>query len=483
MQQYDIGLVGLAVMGQNLVLNMSDHGFSVAVYNRTAEKTDVFLETSAKGRAIAGAASLEELISLLKKPHKVMLMIKAGKPIDLTIDALLPFLDKGDVIIDGGNSYYKDSIRRHAYLAQKGILFVGAGVSGGEIGARRGPSIMPGGSEGAWQLVKPILQAISAKVDGDVPCCEWMGADGAGHFVKMVHNGIEYGFMQLIAESYSFMKNVLRLNYEEMASHYKEWDQGKLDSFLIEVTGDILTVKDSDGSPLLEKILDSAGQKGTGRWTSESALELGIPLTLVTESVFARALSALKSERVNAHKLIHGPESDFSGNTQEMEQDLENALYMSEIISYAQGFMLFREAAKEYKWDLDLSSIANIWRSGCIIRSSLLKHIRDAFLDNPTLENLLIDPFFLKIAEENISSLRRVVCTAVQTGLPIPAFSSALSFFDGYRSAVLPASLIQAQRDYFGSHTYERVDKDRGEFFHTNWTGEGGDITASSYNA
>ena len=483
LQKYDIGLAGLAVMGQNLVLNMSDHGFSVAVYNRTTEKTNEFLKTSAKGREIAGAVSLEELISLLKKPRKIMLMIKAGKPIDLTIDALLPFLEKGDIIIDGGNSYFKDSIRRQVYLAQKGILFVGTGVSGGEIGARRGPSIMPGGSEGAWQLVKPILQAISAKVDGDVPCCDWMGSDGAGHFVKMIHNGIEYGFMQLIAESYSFMKNVLRLNYEEMASRYKAWDKGKLDSFLIEITGGILTVKDTDGSPLLEKILDTAGQKGTGRWTSESALELGIPLTLVTESVFARALSALKPERVIAHKLICGPEFEISGGTQEMEKDLENALYMSKIISYAQGFMLFREAAKEYKWDLDLSSIANIWRSGCIIRSSLLKHIRDAFLDNPNLENLLVDPFFLKITGENISSLRRVVCTAVQTGLPVPALSSALSFFDGYRSAVLPANLIQAQRDYFGSHTYERVDKDRGEFFHTNWTGEGGDITASTYNA
>ncbi|MDO9546285.1 MAG: decarboxylating NADP(+)-dependent phosphogluconate dehydrogenase [Pelolinea sp.] len=483
MQKYDIGLVGLAVMGQNLVLNMSDHGFSVAVYNRTTKKTNEFLETNAEGREIAGVASLEELIPLLKKPRKIMLMIKAGAPIDLTIDALVPLLEKGDVIIDGGNSYFKDSIRRQTYLAQRGILFVGTGVSGGEIGARRGPSIMPGGSEGAWQLVKLILQTISAKVDGDTPCCDWMGSDGAGHFVKMIHNGIEYGFMQLIAESYSFMKNILHLNYEEMASRYKEWDSGKLDSFLIEITGDILIVKDSDGSPLLEKILDAAGQKGTGRWTSESALELGIPLTLVTESVFARALSALKSERVNAHKLIRGPESDFNGDTQDLVKDLENALYMAEIISYAQGFMLFREAAKEYEWDLDLSSIANIWRKGCIIRSSLLKHIRDAFLDNPTLKNLLIDPFFLKISGENIPSLRRVVCAAVQTGLPIPAFSSALSFFDGYRSAVLPANLIQAQRDYFGSHTYERVDKDRGEFFHTNWTGEGGDITASTYTA
>jgi 6-phosphogluconate dehydrogenase len=470
-------------MGRNLVLNMSDHGFSVAIYNRTVEKTNAFLESSAQGREITGAASLEEFTALLKKPRKIMLMIKAGRPIDLTIDALLPFLEKGDVIIDGGNSYFKDSIRRHAYLEQKGIHFIGTGVSGGEIGARHGPSIMPGGSEEAWELVKPILQAISAKIDGDIPCCEWMGTDGAGHYVKMVHNGIEYGFMQLTAESYFFMKEALQLNHKEMAEHFKQWNKGKLSSYLIEITGEILAVKDADGRPLVENILDAAGQKGTGRWTSESALELGIPLTLISESVFARALSALKSERVNAQNLIQGPVFTFKGSKQDVLQDLENALYLAEIISYAQGFMLFREAAKEYHWHLNYTSIANIWRNGCIIRSSLLKHIKSAFANDPTLENLLVDPFFLKVAEDNIPSLRRVISIAVQAGIPIPAFSSALSFFDGYRSAVLPANLTQAQRDYFGSHTYERIDKERGEFFHTNWTGEGGDVTASTYNA
>jgi 6-phosphogluconate dehydrogenase len=483
LQKYDIGLAGLAVMGQNLVLNMNDNGFSVAVYNRTASTTDEFLHNNAKGRDIVGAASFEELVPLLKKPRKIMLMIKAGKPVDLTIEKLIPLLEKGDIIIDGGNSYFKDTIRRQSYLAQKGILYVGTGISGGELGARRGPSITPGGSDGAWEHVKPILQAISAKVDGDVPCCDWMGSDGSGHFVKMVHNGIEYGFMQLIAETYSFMKNILHLDYKEMTQYFKTWDQGKLNSYLIKVAGDVLAFKDTDGSPLLEKILDAAGQKGTGRWTSESALELGIPLTLVTESVFARALSALKTERLHASKIISGPKVDFSGDLMKMVQDLENALYMSEIVSYAQGFMLFREAAKEYKWDLKPASIANIWRNGCIIRSSLLSHIHDAYRNNPSLENLLLDPFFIHTAEENIASVRRVVCASVQSGLPVPAFSSALSFFDGYRSAVLPANLIQAQRDYFGSHTYERVDRERGEFFHTNWTGEGGDITSSSYNA
>ena len=483
MQKYDIGLIGLAVMGQNLVLNMSDHGFSVAVYNRTAEKTKNFLNTSANGREIVGAESLEELVRYVQKPRKIMLMIKSGKPVDLTIEALLPFLERGDVIIDGGNSFFKDSIRRHTTLAKKGLYFIGTGVSGGEIGARNGPSIMPGGAEEAWDLVKPILQGISAKVDGDTPCCDWMGSDGAGHYVKMVHNGIEYGFMQLTAETYFFMKKVLKLSNDQMAEHFKYWNKGKLSSYLIEITGEILSAKDTDGSPLLEKILDTAGQKGTGRWTSESALELGVPLTLISESVFARALSALKDERVHAQNKIKSPKYSFKENQEDMLNDLENALYLSEIISYAQGFMLFREAAAEYEWKLKYASIANIWRNGCIIRSSLLKHIRDAFENKPTLKNLLIAPFFLDITEKNIQSLRRVVATSVQAGVPIPAFSSALSFFDGYRSGVLPANLTQAQRDYFGSHTYERVDKERGQFFHTNWTGEGGDVTASTYTA
>ena len=483
MTAYDIGLIGLAVMGQNLVLNMSDNGYSVAVYNRTAEKTRDFLTTRAKGREIAGAESLEELVSMLSSPRKVMLLIKAGKPVDLTIEKLIPLLEPGDVIIDGGNSFFKDTIRRHAYLAEKGIHYVGTGVSGGEIGARRGPSITPGGAKEAWPLIKPILQDISAKVNGEIPCCDWIGSDGAGHYVKMVHNGIEYGFMQLIAESYFIMKNTLSLDHTAMASQFRQWDQERLSSYLIEITGEIMAAKDKDGSPLVENILDAAGQKGTGRWTSESALELGIPLTLVSEAVFARALSARKEERVSASKHLDGPDFAFDGDANTVLEDLENALYLSEIISYAQGFMLFREAAAEYNWDLDFGSIANIWREGCIIRSSLLKHIHDAYENDPELENLLLDPFFHTVADENIPALRRIASLAFSAGIPIPAFSTALSFFDGYRTANGSANLIQAQRDYFGSHTYERVDQPRGKFFHTNWTGEGGDVTAQSYNA
>jgi len=387
------------------------------------------------------------------------------------------------VIIDGGNSFFKDSIRRHAWMEEKGILFVGTGVSGGEIGARRGPSIMPGGAKEAWPLIKPIFQDISAKVDGSIPCCEWMGADGAGHYVKMVHNGIEYGFMQLIAETYFIMKNALSLDHAAMAERFRTWDQGRLSSYLIEITGEILDTKDADGSPLVENILDAAGQKGTGRWTSESALELGIPLTLVSEAVFARALSARKEERVSASKHLDGPDFSFDGDIEAVLEDLENALYLSEIISYAQGFMLFREAAAEYNWDLYYGAIANIWREGCIIRSSLLKHIHDAYENNSTLDNLLLDPFFHNVADETIAALRRVASLAFTAGIPIPAFSTALSFYDGYRTANGSANLIQAQRDYFGSHTYERADQSRGKFFHTNWTGEGGDVTAQSYNA
>jgi len=483
MEKYDIGLIGMAVMGQNLVLNMSDHGFSVAVYNRTYTKTRDFMTERAAGRNILGTKSLPDLVAHLERPRRVMLMIKSGKPVDLIIESLLPLMDEGDIIIDGGNSFFQDTIRRTHYLAEKGIHYVGTGVSGGEIGARRGPSIMPGGAHLAWEAVRPILQGISAKVDGDVPCCEWMGSDGAGHYVKMVHNGIEYGFMQLIAESYAVMKNILQLPYPKMAARFKTWNQGKLNSYLVEITGDILAYQDVDGSPLVENILDAAGQKGTGRWTSESALLLGIPLTLISEAVFARALSALKEERVKAAPYFDSPPAVDIKSSDAMQADLENALYLAEIISYAQGFMLFREAAKEYQWDLDYASIANIWRDGCIIRSALLKHIRDAFSDNPQLKNLLFAPFFQQVASETIASLRRVVTTAVNAGVPVPAFSSALAFFDGYRSGTLPANLIQAQRDYFGSHTYERTDKPRGEFFHTNWTGEGSDVTASTYTA
>ena len=483
MADYDIGLIGLAVMGQNLVLNMSDHGFKVAVYNRTTATMEEFINGPAKDRAIQGAQTLEELIALLKKPRRVMLMVKAGSPVDHTIEALLPLLETGDVVIDGGNSFFGDTIRRYQYLKGKGIHYIGTGVSGGELGARFGPSITPGGAPEAWPLVKEILQAISAKVDGDVPCCEWMGTDGAGHYVKMVHNGIEYGFLQLIAESYHMMKSIFHLSYDEMSAVFKRWSRGKLSSYLIEVAGDVLAVKDNDGAPLLEKILDIARQKGTGRWTSESALLLGIPLTLVTEAVFARSLSALKEERVEASKHIPAPKFKFTGDKQKLFDDLENALYLAEIISYAQSFMLFRDASREFKWQLDYATIANVWRNGCIIRSALLTHIRDAFQGGRDLKNLLFDDFFKVEFQESIISLRNITALAAQSGTPAPAYYSALSFYDGYRSAVMPANLIQAQRDYFGGHTYERVDAPRGQFFHTDWTGEGGDITASSYNA
>ena len=420
---------------------------------------------------------------MLKRPRRVMLMIKAGKPVDASIESLIPHLDKGDIIIDGGNSNYEDSIRRTQYLESLGLHFIGTGVSGGEEGARFGPSIMPGGSLDAWPHVKDIFQSISAKVDDGTPCCDWVGSDGAGHFVKMVHNGIEYGDMQLISEAYHLMRSVLGLDHSEMHSVYADWNQGVLDSYLIEITRDIMAVEDSDGAPLLEVILDAAGQKGTGRWTAINALNLGIPLTLIGEAVLARALSALKDERVQASKILTGPEPGFSGDKAVFIDDIRQALYASKIISYTQGYMLMQAAAKEYNWDLNYGSIALMWRGGCIIRSAFLGKIKEAYDRNSSLNNLLLDPYFKIEVEKAQAAWRRVVAKAVENGIPVPAMSSALAFYDGYRTERLPANLIQAQRDYFGAHTYERVDQPRGQFFHTNWTGTGGDVTSTTYNA
>ncbi len=483
MKKSDLGLIGLAVMGQNLVLNMNDHGYKVSVYNRTSSKTAEFLAGNAEGTEVVGTYSLEELVDSLKRPRRVMMMIKAGKPVDIVIDQLIPLLEPGDIIIDGGNSNFRDSIRRSEYVESEGLYYIGTGVSGGEEGARFGPSIMPGGSPPAWPHVKDILQDIAAKVDDGIPCCDWIGTDGAGHFVKMVHNGIEYGDMQLISEAYHLMKTLLGMSAEEMQQVFARWDQGKLDSYLIEITADILGYKDSDGEPLLEKILDAAGQKGTGRWTAINALEQGIPLTLIVEAVQARSLSALKEERVAASKVLSGPPQDYDGDADAFIQDLEQALYASKIISYTQGYMLMRAAAAEYDWDLDYGSIALMWREGCIIRSVFLGDIRDAFARQPDLPNLLLDSYFKEQVESAQMAWRRVVAQAVKVGIPVPAMSSALAFYDGYRHERLPANMIQAQRDYFGAHTYERVDRPRGEMFHTDWTGEGGQVTSGSYDA
>jgi 6-phosphogluconate dehydrogenase len=484
MTKSDIGLIGLAVMGQNLVLNMNDHGFKVAVFNRTTSKVTEFLETAARGTQIVGAYSVEELVSLLKKPRRVMLMVKAGKPVDAFIETLLPHLEEGDIIIDGGNSNFEDSIRRTAYLESKGLLFIGTGVSGGEEGARFGPSIMPGGSEAAWPHVKDIFQSIAAKVEDGTPCCDWVGENGAGHFVKMVHNGIEYGDMQLIAEAYHLMKDVLQLSHDEMSQVFAEWDQGKLDSYLIEITSEILGVKDEvDGAPLVEKILDSAGQKGTGRWTAIDALENGVPLTLITEAVQARSLSALKDERVRASQVLHGPDGKFSGDRDSFLKDIHDALYAAKMISYTQGYMHMQTAAGVYDWNLNYGGIALMWRGGCIIRSIFLGKIKEAYEANPALENLLLDPYFQAEIEAAQHAWRRVVAQAVLSGIPTPAMSSALAFYDGYRSERLPANLLQAQRDYFGAHTYERVDREPGRVFHTDWVGLGGSAVAGSYEA
>jgi 6-phosphogluconate dehydrogenase len=477
----DIGLVGLAVMGENLVLNIESRGFNVAVFNRTVAKVDHFINGRAKGKNIIGTRSIEEFVQSLESPRKIMLMVKAGKPVDDFIDLLLPHLNKGDLIIDGGNSHFPDTIRRTKYLEDKGLLYIGTGVSGGEEGALHGPSIMPGGSPAAWPLVKPIFQAIAAKVADGTPCCDWVGENGAGHFVKMVHNGIEYGDMQLICEAYQIMKELLGMTADEMHEVFNKWNSGDLNSYLIEITRDILGYKDENGKPLVDKILDTAGQKGTGKWASAASLDLGIPLTLISEAVYARCLSAMKEERVEASKLLRGPQSKFSGNRQAVLADLEKALYASKIVSYAQGFTMLRAAAGEFKWKLNYGGIALLWRGGCIIRSVFLGKIKEAFDRNPDLSNLLLDPFFKEKIESSQEAWRRVISMGVVNGIWVPAFSTALNYFDGYRNSRLPANLLQAQRDYFGAHQYERVDKPRGQFFHTNWTGRGGETASSAY--
>ncbi|XP_064459572.1 6-phosphogluconate dehydrogenase, decarboxylating-like [Ornithodoros turicata] len=479
--QADIGLIGLAVMGQNLILNMNDHGFVVCAFNRTVEKVDDFLRKEAKGTKVVGAHTLDEFVAKLKTPRRIVLLVKAGEPVDAFINKLTPLLSQGDIIIDGGNSEYHDSQRRCDALSAKGILFVGSGVSGGEEGARHGPSLMPGGNKEAWPHIKEIFQSISAKADGE-PCCDWVGDGGSGHFVKMVHNGIEYGDMQLICEAYHLMKDVTGLTHDEMSEVLAEWNKGVLDSFLIEITSNILKYKDSDGQHLLPKIRDSAGQKGTGKWTAISALQHGIPVTLIGESVFARCLSSLKDERVQASKVLKGPTAKFDGDKKEFVEHIRKALYASKIVSYAQGFMLLRSAAKEYKWNLNYGSIALMWRGGCIIRSAFLGNIKAAFTKNPELSCLLLDDFFVKAVQDCQDSWRNVVATAARLGIPTPAFSTALAFYDGFRLDMLPANLIQAQRDYFGAHTYELLSAP-GKFVHTNWTGTGGDISSSTYNA
>jgi len=478
----DIAVVGLAVMGKNLILNMNDHGFTVVAYNRTVSKVDDFLQNEAKGTRILGAHSIEEMVRLLKRPRRVMLMVKAGKPVDDFIEQLLPHLEPGDIIIDGGNSNFEDTIRRTRYVESKGLLYIGTGVSGGEEGARHGPAIMPGGSPAAWEHVKPIFQAIAAKAPDGAPCCEWIGSDGAGHYVKMVHNGIEYGDMQLICEAYHLMKVGLGMTPDEMSQVFAEWNKGELNSYLIEITADILAYKDEDGSPLVEKILDTAGQKGTGKWTVISSATLGVPTTLIAEAVYARCLSAMKEDRVAASKELSGPDPKLEVDRKAFIEDIRRALYASKIVSYAQGFMLMRAAAKEYNWNLNYGQIASIWRAGCIIRSVFLGRIKEAFDRNPDLPNLLLDPFFKEaVSGEAQASWRKVVSLGIQHGIPLPAFSTALAFYDGYRCERLPANLLQAQRDYFGAHMYERVDAPRGQFFHTNWTGRGGQTASSAY--
>ena len=481
MAQMDIGLIGLAVMGENLVLNMESKGFSVAVYNRTVEKVDKFINGRGKGKNFTGCHSIEELVAALKRPRKVMMLVKAGSAVDDFIELLLPHLEPGDIIIDGGNSHFPDTIRRAKYVESKGFRYIGTGVSGGEEGALLGPSMMPGGTPSAWPEVKEIFQKICAQTDTGEACCDWVGEGGAGHFVKMVHNGIEYGDMQMICETYHLMKAGLGLSNAEMHEVFAEWNKGELDSYLIEITRDILGYKDEDGNEVVDLILDTAGQKGTGKWTVVAALDEGQPLTLIGEAVFARCLSAIKEERVAASKTLTGRVTPFTGDKKAFVNDLRQALFASKIVSYAQGYQLMRAAAATYGWNLNYGGIALMWRGGCIIRSVFLGKIKEAFDRNPGLENLLLDPFFADIVQKSQDAWRRVIVKAVEMGIPVPALASALNFFDGYRSDRLPANLLQAQRDYFGAHTYERVDKPRGEFFHTNWTGRGGDTAASTY--
>jgi 6-phosphogluconate dehydrogenase len=478
----DIGLIGLAVMGQNLVLNMADHGFTVAVYNRTVLKMIDFLHGPAKGKSILGAKDLKEFLALLKRPRRVMLMVKAGDPVDEFIDLLQPLLEKGDIVIDGGNSHFPDTQRRYEALNAKGIFFLGTGISGGEEGARHGPSIMPGGNPEGWPHVKSIFQAIAAKSDDGVPCCDWVGEGGAGHYVKMVHNGIEYGDMQLICEAYHLLKGAAGVQTKNLSQIFSQWNQGPLDSYLIEITAQIFAKMDTDGKPLVDKILDVAGQKGTGKWTGIDALDRGMPLTLIGEAVFARCLSSLKEERIEASKHYSSPGAPMVSNPKFIDQ-ISHALYASKIISYAQGFMLMKKASEEHKWKLNFGSIALMWRGGCIIRSKFLGKIKQAYGKNPKLASLLVDPFFIDEITRCVASWREVIAEGTLHGIPMPCFSTALSFFDGYRTASLPANLLQAQRDFFGAHTYERIDKPRGQFFHTNWTGKGGDISSSTYNA
>jgi 6-phosphogluconate dehydrogenase len=480
----DIGLIGLAVMGENLVLNMESKGFTCAVYNRTTAKVDSFVNGRGKGKKFVGCHSIEDLCKSLKKPRKVMMMVMAGPTVDNLIAQLLPFLEKGDILIDGGNSHFPDSNRRMKELEAKGFYFIGTGVSGGEEGALHGPSMMPGGSKEAWPAVKPIFQAICAKVEDGSPCCDWVGEEGAGHFVKMVHNGIEYGDMQLICEAYHLLKTVLGLSNPEIADVFEEWNKGDLDSYLIEISRDIFRKKDDDvpDTYVVDNILDVAGQKGTGKWTVISALDMGMPLTMIGEAVFARCLSAMKNERVEASKILGGPTSKFNGDKKAFTESIRQALYASKVVSYAQGYVLMRGAAKEYGWNLNYGGIALMWRGGCIIRSKFLGMIKHAFDKHPNLSNLLLDPFFTQKVHECQKGWREVVASSAIHGIPVPGISAALAYFDGVRSARLPANLLQAQRDFFGAHTYERLDKERGQFFHTNWTGRGGTTASTSYN-
>lgn len=483
-QLSDIGLIGLAVMGENLVLNMESKGFRVSVYNRTVEKVDKFITGRGQGKNVYGAHSLEDFVSSLSTPRKVFLMVKAGQAVDDFIDKLIPVLEPGDIIIDGGNTHFPDTARRTAYIESKGLLYIGTGVSGGEEGALKGPSMMPGGSPAAWPYVKPIFQSICAKVADGTPCCDWVGENGAGHFVKMVHNGIEYGDIQLICECYQIMKDILGMTNEEMHETFAEWNKGDLDSYLIEITRDILAKKDDDGNYVLDYILDTAGQKGTGKWTAVAALDEGVPLTLIGESVFARCLSAQKEERTAASQILQGPSPvKFEGDRKAFLENLKKALFAAKVVSYAQGYALMKAAAKEYGWNLNYGGIALMWRGGCIIRSVFLGKIKEAFDNNPDISNILLDPYFTEKLADAQQGWRSVLASAMMNGVPAPCLSAALEYYDGYRCGRLPANMLQAQRDYFGAHTYERTDKPRGEFFHTNWTGHGGDTVAGTYIA